>query len=73
MIARVGLGGDSQGVYLGRSGEVVELCRTGQPVMGWAPRVALDAGVVDASFLCGYADSHGRVGWLRGRSRGVRP
>jgi hypothetical protein len=50
MTAPVGPGSDSQGVHLRRSAEVIELCRAGQPVMGWAPRVALDAAGVAASF-----------------------
>ena len=39
MTARVGPA-LSHGVDLGRSAEVIELCRTGQPVMGWATGLA---------------------------------
>jgi hypothetical protein len=71
--ARICRGSDSHSVLLGGVAEVFERCETGEPVIDRPPRVVLGAGVVAASFLCGYVDSHGRVAWLRGRSRGVRP
>ena len=73
MTARICRGSDSHSVLIAGVAEVHERYETGQPVIDRSAREVLGAGVVAASFLCGYADRHGRVAWLRGRSRGVRP
>ena len=73
MTARMCRGSDSHSVLLAGVAEVLERCETGEPVIDRPPREVLGAGVVAASFLCGYPDRHGRVARLRGRSRRVRP
>ena len=71
MTACVCQGSDSHSVLLAGVAEVLE--RGGEPVIDRPPREVLGSSVVAASCLCGYADRHGRVAWLPGRSRGVRP
>jgi hypothetical protein len=73
MTARICRGSDSLSVLVAGAAEVLERCETEEPVIDRSRRAVPGAGVVAASFLCGQADRHGRVAWLRGRSRGVRP
>ena len=70
MTARICQGSDSHSVVLAGVAEVLERCEERTLTERGPSRVVLGVGVVAASFWCGYADRHGRVAWLRGRSRG---